>query len=353
MSTGTDMADTGMSDAGMTGTSVPAQAILLADIGGTHARFAWVEPGSARLQCVTAYECAAFVRFEDALEAYLARLREQAAPKLVRAVFAVAASVHADLIRLTNFPWQFSRRALQESLGVPLTVLNDFSAQAWCLPALSADFTPALPAEALQWWQQPATAVAPGPAAARSIVGPGTGFGAATLTAGGEVLESEPGHVGFAPGNAHELALLGQLWQRYPRISVEHLLSGPGLANLYWANSRLLGGEKTLSAPQIVAAAGQGDALALQSVADFTGILGAVCGDIALAMGSRGGLILSGGMLERLDPLLNKALFMARFTDKGPFSQWCTEVPVARLTLPWPGITGCALYCRIHHAGAA
>lgn len=332
----------------------PTQAILLADIGGTHARFAWVEPGSALLQCVTAYECAAFVRFEDALEAYLARLREQAAPKLVRAVFAVAASVHEDAIRLTNFPWQFSRRALQEALGVSLTVLNDFSAQAWCLPALAADFTPALPVEALQWWQRPAMTTEPAAApSARSIVGPGTGFGAATLTAGGEVLESEPGHVGFAPGNAHELALLGQLWQRYPRISVEHLLSGPGLANLYWANSRLLGGEKSLAAPQIVAAAGQGDRLALQSIEDFTGILGAVCGDIALAMGSRGGVILSGGMLERLDPLLNKALFMARFTDKGPFSQWCTEVPVARLTLPWPGLTGCALYCRIHHAGAA
>jgi glucokinase len=330
------------------------QAILLADIGGTHARFAWVEPGSAQLQCVTAYECAAFVRFEDALEAYLTRLREQAAPKLVRAVFAVAASVHEDAIRLTNFPWQFSRRALQEALGVPLAVLNDFSAQAWCLPALAVDFQPALPAEALQWWQRPAvSAESTAVPSARSIVGPGTGFGAATLTAGGEVLESEPGHVGFAPGNAHELALLGQLWQRYPRISVEHLLSGPGLANLYWANSRLLGGEKSLSAPQIVTAAGQGDSLALQSIEDFTGILGAVCGDIALAMGSRGGVILSGGMLERLDPLLNKALFMARFTDKGPFSQWCTEVPVARLTLPWPGLTGCALYCRIHHAGAA
>ncbi len=334
--------------------STPTQAILLADIGGTHARFAWVEPGSAQLQCVTDYECAAFVRFEDALEAYRARLREQAAPKLVRAVFAVAASVHEDRIRLTNFPWQFSCRALQDSLGVPLAVLNDFSAQAWCLPALKADFQPALPAEALQWWQRPAETAEPAAVpGARSIVGPGTGFGAATLTAGGEVLESEPGHVGFAPGNAHELALLGQLWQRYPRISVEHLLSGPGLANLYWANSRLLGGEKSLSAPQIVAAAGQGDLLALQSIEDFTGILGAVCGDIALGVGSRGGVILSGGMLERLDPLLNKALFMARFTDKGPFSQWCSEVPVARLTLPWPGLTGCALYSRIHHAGAA
>jgi glucokinase len=330
------------------------QAILLGDIGGSNARFAWVVPGSTHLQGVAVYECAAFVRFVDTLVAYRTVLRELGDPRLLRVVLAVAASVHEDRIRLTNFPWQFSRRELQAQLGVPVAVLNDFSAQAWCLPALAADFQPALPAEALQWWQRPGARAEPmAKALARSIVGPGTGFGAATLTAGGEVLESEPGHVGFAPGNAHELALLGQLWQRYPRISAEHLLSGPGLANLYWANSRLLGGEKSLSAPQIVAAAERGDALALQSIEDFTGILGAVCGDIALAMGSRGGLILSGGMLERMDPLLNKALFMARFSDKGPFSQWCTEVPVARLTLPWPGLTGCALYCRIHHAGLA
>lgn len=321
---------------------------VLADIGGTNARFAWVSPGSAHLQCVERVACADFVHFEDALEAYLERLRTEHAPKPVSACFAVAASVHEDLVRMTNSPWQFSQRALAAQLGFPVHVLNDFSAQAWCLPLLAPGLPPELGADSVQWWQ------AGGPRAdvpvASTIVGPGTGFGAATMSARGDVLESEPGHVSFAPVTLHEVALLKQLWQRYPRVSVEHLLSGPGLANLYWANSRLQGGEKELPAPGIVEGALKGDVLCVQSVSDFTGILGSVCGDIALSMGSLGGMFLSGAMLEKMDPVFNKALFMARFLDKGPFQDWCTQVPVARLSLPYPGLTGCALHCRTHHA---
>lgn len=321
---------------------------VLADIGGTNARFAWVAPGSALLQCVQRVACADFVHFEEALQAYLERLRAESAPKPVSACFAVAASVHDDLIRMTNSPWQFSRRALSAQLGLPVHILNDFSAQAWCLPLLAPGSPPVLGADNMHWWQAGSRPV--GVPCASTIVGPGTGFGAATMTAQGEVLESEPGHVSFAPVTLHEVALLKQLWQRYPRVSVEHLLSGPGLANLYWANSRLQGGEKELPAAQIVEGALEGDALCEQSVGDFTGILGSVCGDIALSMGSLGGVFLSGAMLEKMDSVFNKALFMARFLDKGPFQDWCTQVPVARLNLPYPGLTGCALYCRTHHA---
>jgi len=321
---------------------------VLADIGGTNARFAWVEPGSAHLQCIERYTCADFAHFEEALQAYLERLRAEAAPKPVSVCLAVAASVHDDHVRMTNSPWQFSRRALATLLGLPLHVLNDFSAQAWCLPLLAPGLPAVLGADSVQWWQSghspadlPAT---------RTIVGPGTGFGAATMSAHGDVLESEPGHVSFAPVTLHEVALLKQLWQRYPRVSVEHLLSGPGLANLYWANSRLQGGEKELPAAEIVAGALHGEALCQESVTDFTGILGSVCGDIALSMGSLGGLFLSGTMLEKMEPVFNKALFMARFLDKGPFTDWCSQVPVARLCLPYPGLTGCALFSRTNHA---
>jgi len=321
---------------------------LLADIGGTNARFAWVLPGSAHLQCVERVACADFVHFEDALEAYLERLRAEHAPKPVSACFAVAASVHDDLVSMTNSPWQFSRRALAAQMGFPVHVLNDFSAQAWCLPLLVPGSPPVLGADSVQWWQagSPRTDVP----AASTIVGPGTGFGAATMSAQGDVLESEPGHVSFAPVSLHEVALLKLLWQRYPRVSVEHLLSGPGLANLYWANSCLQGGEKELSAAEIVALALQGEALCQESITDFTGILGSVCGDIALSMGSLGGVFLSGTMLEKMEPVFNKALFMARFLDKGPFQDWCTRVPVARLCLPFPGLTGCALFSRTLHA---
>lgn len=312
---------------------------VIADIGGTNARFAWVG-ANALLQCITVYRCADFVRFEEAVEAYLARLGEEHAPKPISLTLAVAASVHQDVIALTNFEWRFSRSALAATLGFPVQVLNDFSAQAHCLGALQDTD--------LQWLQRPASSVA----GTRSIVGPGTGFGAATLTLAGEVLESEPGHVSFAPVSPHEADLLRELWHRYPRVSVEHLLSGPGLANLHWANARLRGLPERVSlpdAPSIVEAAGNGDALALSAVQDFTAIFGSVCGDIALSMGSLGGFYLSGGMLEKMGTLFDPHLFLSRFVAKGPFQSWCAEVPVARVTLAWPGLVGCAVYIR--HSG--
>lgn len=317
-------------------------AYVLADIGGTNARFAYVTASDATLQCVHSYACSEYGRFEDALRAYFQRLEQSAAPRPVRVCLAVAAAVHGEVIKLTNSPWQFSRGALSDQFELPIAILNDFSAQAYCLADLQQAQVQ------VQWWQQPdLNRVLTNPALhARSIVGPGTGFGGATLLPSGTVLESEPGHVSFAPVDAHEAALLARLWQRFSRISVEHLLSGPGLANLYWANAALQGVEGDLAAAAIVAAAQQGDALSLQSVADFTGIMGSVCGDIALATGSLSGLFVSGAMLEKMDQIFDRKLFMTRFTDKGPFTQWCSSVPVGRISAAYPGLLGCAAYCR-------
>lgn len=315
---------------------------VLADVGGTNARFAWVTNNDASLQCIETFACAEYGRFEEAVKAYFHRLSMQGAPKAVSACFAIAASVHEDLICMTNSPWQFSRRDLASDLGIPVAVLNDFSAQAWSLSDL-------LPGQ-IQPVQEGGAPVTDAPEAhyTRTVVGPGTGFGGASLLPGGIVVESEPGHVSFAPVTAHEMALLKQLWQRIPRVSVEHLLSGPGLANLYWANACLLGKERELAAPQIVAEALAGDALCEQTVRDFVGILGSVCGDIALSMGSLSGFYLSGAILEKMDRLFDTSLFSARFNDKGPFSAWCRQVPVARITAPFPGLLGCAAYSRAH-----
>lgn len=317
---------------------------VLADIGGTNARFAFVTANDTTLQCVYSYACSEFLRFEDTLRAYIERLAQSAAPNPIGVCLAVAASVHDDLIKMTNSPWQFSRGALRDLFKLPITILNDFSAQAYCL----ADLTQIQ----LQWWQQevPRSALAAPALHARSIVGPGTGFGAATMLPKGEILESESGHVSFAPVDAHEQALLTCLWQRYSRISVEHLLSGPGLANLYWANAQLQGVEGELHAAAVVAGAEQGDMLCLQSIADFTGIMGSVCGDIALSSGSLSGLFLSGTMLKKMDRIFDRELFLTRFIDKGSFATWCGSVPIAYICADYPGLLGCAAYCRSVHA---
>lgn len=323
----------------------PSGSYLLADIGGTNARFAFVTEDSARLQCITRLVCADFQSLEDAVDFYLQPLREKYRLNLLGACLAVAAPVHRDLIQLTNNPWRFSKQDLSRTLKVPVHVLNDFSAQAYFLTELQPDD--------VVWWQRPDSftkldTVNPGP---RTVVGPGTGFGASTITVGGEVIESEPGHVSFAPVNDHEVQLLQCLWQRYDRVSPEHLLSGPGLANLYWANRSLQAMPDIDNQPDAAAVVEQaeaGDALALQSLHDFSAIMGSVCGDIALSMGSLGGIYLSGAMLERMGELFDIELFLTRFRAKGTFRHWCGEVPVGRLALSLPGLAGCAVFARRH-----
>jgi glucokinase len=248
-----------------------------------------------------------------------------------------------DVIQLTNSAWQFSRAQLSATLGIPVFILNDFGAQAYALAELTD--------EQIDWWQHgaPSQTLEHAATHTRSIVGPGTGFGGASLLPSGEVLNSEPGHVSFAPVSSHEAQLLTLLWQRYPRVSVEHLLSGPGLANLYWANAALQGKTQTLDANLIVEGAKRGDALCLQVIQDFTGILGSVCGDIALSTGSLSGVFLSGAIVEKIDSLFDKGLFMTRFTDKGPFTHWCRQLPVGRFVCEYPGLMGCAAFSRELH----
>jgi len=314
---------------------------LLADIGGTNARFAFVTPDSARLQGITRFACADFDTLEAAIDTYLRDLEPKLDLAPIDVCLAVAAPVHGDIIKFTNNPWRFSRNGLSRTLGIPVEVLNDFGAQAHALRALQP--------QDVSWWQRPqgfAGLEAP-PAGPRTVIGPGTGFGASTVTVQGEVLTSEPGHISFAPVNAHELQLLQCLWQRHPRITPEDLVCGPGLANLYWANSALTAGPDIApEAAEIVERAAAGEALALQTLRDFSAIMGSTCGDVALMMGSVGGVYLSGDMLEKMGSLFDIELFLARFQAKGAFREWCREVPVARLTLATPGLAGCAVYAR-------
>jgi len=314
---------------------------LLADIGGTNARFAFVTPDSARLQGITRFACADFDSLEAAIDSYLRDLQPKLDLDPVDVCLAVAAPVHRDIIKFTNNPWRFSRNGLSRTLGIPVTVLNDFGAQAHALHALQP--------HDVSWWQRPqgiadSQAIPPGP---RTVVGPGTGFGASTVMVQGEVVTSEPGHISFAPVDGHELQLLQCLWQRHARITPEDLVCGPGLANLYWANSALAAGpDISPTAAEVVERAAAGEEVALHALRDFSAIMGSTCGDIALMMGSLGGIYLSGDMLEKMGSLFDIELFLTRFRAKGAFEGWCREVPVGRLTLAAPGLAGCAAYAR-------
>lgn len=317
---------------------------LLADIGGTNIRLAITSGLGAPLQFVKALRCADFAHLKDAVSDYLDFLAIQRAPLPGLFCMAVAAPVRGDEIGLTNNPWRFNRLDLSNTLGMPVLVLNDFEAQGWCL--LHPQLLP------VHWLQKPdlsETQPELWPKALRTIAGPGTGFGAASLSVGGDVISAEPGHAAFAPVNAAEQALLEQLWQWFPRVTTEHLISGPGIANIYAALS-CIGGQTVEprvapDAAEIVKMADT-DPLAKQTLRYFSRMMGSICGDIALIKGSRGGFVLSGNLLQKLGHHFDEQAFVHAFTNKGNFSDWCKAVPLARLRDEFPGLSGCAVYAH-------
>lgn len=304
--------------------SKPAQ--IVADIGGTNARFAYVESDSNELLGIEIFPCADFPFFVDAIRAYMER---GYVAKLDKICLAVAGPVESDLIDLPNNHWSFSRAELQSSLGVPVTIVNDFSAQVLCVDALSDS--------EVRW----IGTARPEGGQVKAVVGPGTGLGVSAMLPGGDILPSEGGHVAFAPLDDHEAALQTELRQRYERVSVERVLSGMGLANLYWANGRLDGYDRELPAPEVTAGALAGDLYCQRAVEDFCAILGSVAGDVALMMGAADGVYISGGILPRLLDLLDEEAFRQRFDDKGRFTEICSKIPLAIVLAEHPGLRGC------------
>jgi glucokinase len=299
---------------------------IVADIGGTNARFAYVESDSDELLGMEIFPCADFPFFVDAIRAYMDRGHVEQVEKIC---LAVAGPVESDLIDLPNNHWSFSRAELQTSLGVAVTIINDFSAQVLCIDALSDS--------ELLW----IGAARPEGGQVKAVLGPGTGLGVSAMLPGGDILPSEGGHVAFAPLNDHEASLQKELRQRYERVSVERVLSGMGLANLYWANSRLDGYDRELPAPEVTAGALAGDLYCQRAVEDFCAILGSVSGDVALMMGAVDGVYISGGILPRLLDIMDKKLFRERFDDKGRFRDICSEIPLAIVLAEQPGLRGC------------
>ena len=316
---------------GARGSGATAGVRVVADLGGTHARFATVgEAGElARIEVMNSTD---FPRIQDAISAYF---RGNGIGCVDAICLAVAGPVDQDPVELPNSQWVFSRHELEEELGAPLRIINDFTAQALSIDRLRPDH--------VTWIGMPR----PHEAGTRVVVGPGTGLGVAIHQAGSDVLNSEGGHVGFAPTSDHEIELLRALRTRFRRISMERFLSGPGLENLYWANSHIEGGHvdsgwSRVSAREITAKAGRGDAVALRSIEDFLDILATFAGDMALTAWATGGVYLSGGVLRKLVSLFDLQRFRARFEDKGRFTRFCETVPIGWITFEYPGLLGCA-----------
>jgi len=321
---------------------------LIGDIGGTNARFALVDPAQARPepQHARSLPTADYASLQHAAEHYLHTLG--ARPR--RAAIAVASPVAHDEIRLTNRAWSFSRRELQQRLALDeLKVLNDFGAVARAVPLLSG-------ADQVTLHGDP-DAPLQGPV---SVLGPGTGLGVALLVGsdalGWTVVETEGGHVSFAPQGDEEREIERWLASHFGRASNERLLCGAGLAHieavLRGDGSASPGRMPVLRDPaEIVAAALEGkDLPARRTLARFCAVLGSVAGDAALIHGART-VMIAGGIAPRFVPFLRASAFRERFLAKGRFAAYLESVAIHVVTHPHAGLLGAAAALREPAAG--
>lgn len=312
---------------------------LVADIGGTNARFGAVFNGESRVNHVQSFAVAEHGGPTDAVAAYLQSLsRSMGADYQVprHAAFAVATSVTGDDIDFTNSAWKFSRSALQAQLRLDsLLAINDFEALALSLPRLRPD-------------QIRAHGELPSGKGTLAVVGPGTGLGVAAVKfagAGWLAIPGEGGHATLAPNDDFELELLRALRSEYEHISAERLLSGIGLPVLYGAVAAVSGVvAPEMSAQQIVE---QGlvraDPVSDQTIDAFCNLLGSFCGNVALTMGARGGLYVGGGIVPRLGERFFESGFRERFEAKGRFRGYLEAIPTAVITDTLAALTGAAV----------
>jgi glucokinase len=307
---------------------------IVADIGGTNARFACVNPEDLSLHDIEEFRCENFPTLADVVRAYLDL--EKATPTAI--CLAVPGVVEYDFIRLPNNHWEFSQAEMRESLNIDLAFINDFTAQ------LYATFT--LQDHEIAWVDDKR----PSGGFVRAAIGPGTGLGVKALTPDGGLVPSEGGHFAYAPLDEREMELLRVIWRRFERVSVERLTSGPGLSLLYWANSVLAGNEAELSPEAVSEGATSGDKLCLQAVHDFINMLGSTAGDLALILGAHDGVYLMGDLLRKLSALFDPAVLRSRFNAKGRYEHFCSEVPLALVHAEYTGLRGCAEALRRHQA---
>ncbi len=295
-------------------------AILVGDVGGTHARFAINDvsrPSPWNIEQRLDLE-GPFPTFIAALRAYIGYSSLQGIP--TAAAIAVAGPVTAGRACFTNRQWEISEDALKDFGFRDALLINDFAALALAVEALSESDVRSIGPELKGLAGEPI-----------SILGAGTGFGVSYLARSGDrtvPVGTEGGHVGFAPGDDREVEILRLLWKRFGRVSIERILSGPGLENLYAALEHHGGREAVaLSAAEITAKATDGDAACREALMMFCSIFGTVAGDFALAHGARGGVYIAGGIAQKIEEFLGQSAFRARFESKGRMSPYVQPIP--------------------------
>ncbi|HMI40663.1 MAG TPA: glucokinase [Sphingomicrobium sp.] len=327
-----------------------SEEIAVADIGGTHARFALAEVDSAGVVALSKPVVLRTADYAGLQGAWTEFARVAGRPLPSALAMAFAGPVAGETLKLTNSGWVIDRASLAKELGVDRAVIvNDFGAVAHAVAGLGEDSFLHVcgPPEPL-----------PGDGVI-SVIGPGTGLGVAELvrrSGSYEVIETEGGHVDFAPLDETEDRILQLLRREFGRVSIERLLAGNGLDNVHWALATIDGraaehhdDDRALWAQALDGS----DSAAVAALDRFCLILGAVAGDFALAHGASA-VVIGGGLGLKLADILPRSGFKARFVAKGRFERRMAAMPVKLITYPQPGLYGAAAaFAREASASAA
>lgn len=306
--------------------------ILLADVGGTNARFALLGADGS-LDAVEVLASADHASLSDAAGVYL----EETGAAPGRAAIAVASPVLGDRITMTNRAWSFSADEVKRRLGLDdLKIVNDFAAIALAVPRLGPD-------DRMQ-----VGGGAPRDGHPVGVLGPGTGLGVSALvpTDGAEdkwtPLATEGGHVTMAPVTDRESDVLAVL-RRDGHVSAERVISGPGLVALYHAIGSLDGTPtKADITPTAVVEGAGACAVSAEALGMFAAMLGTAASNLALSLGALGGIYIAGGIVPKLGAAFAETPFRARFEDKGRFSDYLARIPTYVITRKMPAFLGLA-----------
>ncbi len=315
-----------------------ANVILVADIGGTNARFALAEYSgrSITLRETQNFRAEDFETVRDAADAYL----RSVSAKPARGCFAVAAPVNNSEVVFTNSHWRFRPDELETALVMDaFKVVNDFYALAAGVEYLDDDNFVHV------------KAATGDPSAPMLVIGPGTGLGQALIVptdAGPKIIATEGGHVLFAPRTNEEFEIKKFIAREHPRVSVERLLSGRGLVNIHCALCAISDTQRiSLQANDITAAAVEGThPVAVKAVNMFCELLGRAAGDAVLATGARGGVILGGGILPKIQDIFLASNFTDCFLDKGRMRGLVDAVPIKMIVKGGAALYGAAASVR-------
>lgn len=308
---------------------------LLADIGGTNARFA-LEVAPGKLEAILVLPCAEYATLSDALRAYFSSAATISAggASVRQCGIAIANPVHGDVVQMTNHHWTFSIKAVQEEFKLStLLVVNDFKALAMALPFL--DQTQKYQVGAGQEQKN----------AVIGLLGAGTGLGVSGLIPthnGWVALDSEGGHTSFSPTNQREMDILQFALTEYKHVSSERLMSGAGLKLLYRALAyRQHVPADEIDPPEIMRRGLSNECVICREVlATFCELLGTMASNLAITLGSKGGVYIGGGIVPRLGEFFAQSNFRQRFEQKGRFANYLEQIPTFVITEPYPAFIG-------------